>query len=193
LKSFDERPRHVPERRGTKIFEKKIEIGLLNQNGPAVCVSSMSTKHQGGSGEVREPSKQGKNDSWSKAGRNVLQQHYLDMLNGQSAKLIKKMALLNAGLPVEAATGSSLHTGHLISPNSSLESIPRDNTQEDASAPTTKFHTNNSPPRIQETTLLSNEDDHLPQPLVINSAPNRRAQPQIIAHRRSGKPIIIAA
>jgi len=62
----------------------------------------MSTKHQpiynqGGSGEVKEPSKQRKNDSWSKAGRNVLQkqkqqQHYLDMLNGESTKLINKMA-----------------------------------------------------------------------------------------------------
>ena len=137
----------------------------------------------------------------------MLQQHYVDMLNGESAKLIKKMTLLNAGLPAEAATGSSLHTGHLISPNSSLESTPRRpeyNTHKDVNAPTPKLHINqnllnasnknyNSPPRIQETTLLSNEDDHLPQPLVINSAPNRRAQPQIIAHRRSGKPIIIAA
>ena len=154
----------------------------------------MSTKHhhvytQGGSGEVREPLKQGKNDSWSKAGRNVLQQHYVDMLNGESAKLIKKRTLPNAGLPSEAAAGSSLHTGHLISPNSNLESIPRRpqyNTHKDVNAPTPKLHINqnvlnasnknyNSPPRIQETqptNATANSNDDLPQALIINSAQN---------------------
>lgn len=84
----------------------------------------MSTKPYEGYGEVKETSKHGKNDSWSKAGRNVIQKQYLEMLNGESAKLIKNMAFPNAGQPAEAVAGSGLHTGSLISPNSSLESIP---------------------------------------------------------------------